>query len=103
MTTKVETAGHMRIVARMQSISRAAAWIGVVVGGTVLIGWAFDIGFLKSLSPHFASMKTNTALSMLLGGASLWFLSDVARAKWKSTSGYGCAILMSLIGVLTLL
>jgi PAS domain S-box-containing protein len=101
MPPATEASGQAQIVAPMVSISRAAAGTAVVVGAVVLTGWTFNLDFLKSLSPNLASMKTNTALSMLLSGVSLWSLSGVSRPNWKSALGYGCAIVMLLIGVLT--
>ena len=102
MAREIETHRQQQILARMVSLSRAAAACGAAVGVIVVLGWAFDVPVVKSLGPHFASMKANTALSMLLAGVSLWCLSDESRPKRKSTVGYGCAILVALIGVLTL-
>ncbi|MGD0426386.1 MAG: EAL domain-containing protein [Candidatus Acidiferrales bacterium] len=102
MTREIESFRQQRILKRVVSLSRAAAACGAAVGVIVLLGWAFDVPVVKSLGPHLASMKANTALSMLLAGVSLWCLSDESRPKWKNRVGYGCAILLSLIGVFTL-
>jgi PAS domain S-box-containing protein len=101
-TTKTGTPRPTWIDARLLWMSRIAAGIGVIVGSGVLFGWIFHMDWLKSLSPTLASMKPNTALSMLLGGISLWTLSGKTRPKWKTLLGYVCATLMLLIGTLTL-
>jgi hypothetical protein len=57
-------------------VRRFPAWAAVaavVTGGTVLVGWAFDIGALKSILPGWVSMKPNTALAFVLIGIALRF------------------------------
>jgi PAS domain S-box-containing protein len=81
-------------------ISQAAALFSICVGSIVLIGWLFNIEFLKSASSgHLATMKANTALSFLLSGISLWLL-QTGRTKGivRLISSY----LVALIGLLTL-
>ena len=52
----------------------ASLWCGLFVialGVSALIGWAFDIAFLKTVFVGYASMKPNTALTFVLLGTSL--------------------------------
>ncbi|MBF0522567.1 MAG: hypothetical protein HQL24_05870 [Candidatus Omnitrophica bacterium] len=44
----------------------------------VIIGWIFNIPFLKSLSPSWVTMKFVAAVAFLLSGVSLYF---IVRAK----------------------
>jgi diguanylate cyclase (GGDEF)-like protein len=54
------------------------AGIGAVtvagLGAAVIIGWLFDIPWLKSVLPGFATMKFNAACSFLAAGAALCLL-----------------------------
>lgn len=72
------------------------------VGAVVLPGWLFDIPFLQSIRPGWASMKANTALSLMLSGAALWQLRDPASAGWRIRMALACASAAALIGLLTL-
>jgi hypothetical protein len=51
--------------------------IGIVVamsGAFVLLGWIFDIPFLKSIHPTFVTMKVLTAISFVFSGAALYVI-----------------------------
>lgn len=74
---------------------RFAGWIGVgliVLGLLVLVGWAFDLGFLKSVIPGRPTMKVNTALGLVLLGATLLLRARGARrtSRWLAA---GLAVL----------
>src|SRR6266849_1022922 len=50
---------------RRHDVTLACAAITLALGALVLVGWAFDIGVLKSLSPAFITMKANTAVGLM--------------------------------------
>jgi PAS domain S-box-containing protein len=89
-----------RFVSRSKTFSRAAAVLVMLVGAIAMIGWLSDVAGLKSIYGDI-TMKANTALSLMLMGASLWALQD---ANHKSLRGIGqiCAATAGLIGLLTL-
>ena len=66
---------------QFRMVARAGANFLVLLGITVLLGWLFDIGFLKSLLPGQNAMKANAAIGFLCGGLTLSFLlhSDSSR------------------------
>lgn len=47
------------------------ASISIAVALAVIIGWIYDIGFLKSVLPGYECMKTNSAVCFLLSGVFL--------------------------------
>jgi PAS domain S-box-containing protein len=52
----------------------------LTIGAIVLLGWAFDLGSLKSLHPALVTMKANTAIGFLLTGFAL-----VVRQRGSTT------------------
>ena len=79
-----------------------ASLIVVLVGGLVLVGWATDSMWLKSLRPSLPTVAPNTAIGLLLGGASLGLLGGRSRNRIAKTAGHACAVLVLLLGALTL-
>jgi len=53
---------HVKLITTVIGISL------VFIGSIVMMGWIFDIGILKSLSPTWVTMKFTTALSFTLSG-----------------------------------
>ena len=47
-----------------------------LVAMLVMIGWFFDIGFFKSVSPSWVTMKFQTAAAFLLSAIILYFISE---------------------------
>ncbi|MDI6767128.1 MAG: PAS domain S-box protein [Bacteroidota bacterium] len=83
-------------------ISRSASGFVIIVGLIVTIGWIFDIAILKSIYPTFVSMKANTAVAFILSGISLWFLIDEQAKQWKIYLAQVCAVIVALLGGLSL-
>ncbi|MEO5559147.1 MAG: PAS domain S-box protein, partial [Dokdonella sp.] len=73
-----------------------------LAGAIVLAGWLFDIPFLQSIRPGWASMKANTALGLVLSGTALWQLRHPASAGWRIRMAQACASAAALIALLTL-
>ncbi len=89
-----------------QSFKKFSFIFSVVValaGFFVLIGWLGNISFLKSISPHWVSMKANAAICFLLAGSTLILVN---REK-KNAAARGIAFLFSFVifmtGTITLL
>lgn len=73
----------------------------VAIGFLVLVGWVFDVSFLKGPLPGLVQMKAGTAVGFLALGSSL-----LVTILWDSSGGRraarGLAGLAILIGVVTL-
>lgn len=77
----------------------------VVVGGLVLVGWAFDLVVLKSILPIWVSMKANAALCFILSGIALWLTARPPQSFNPHISIFIarlCSLLIGMIGLLTL-
>ncbi|VTR91318.1 multi-sensor hybrid histidine kinase : Multi-sensor hybrid histidine kinase OS=Koribacter versatilis (strain Ellin345) GN=Acid345_3014 PE=4 SV=1: PAS_9: HisKA: HATPase_c: Response_reg [Gemmata massiliana] len=85
--------------ARFHRFSRAVAVVVGSVGVIVLIGWAFNVFVLTSLSPDLGVMKANTASGFLASGVALFLSVSGTRLKWVERSA---AVLAVVIGFLTL-
>jgi PAS domain S-box-containing protein len=80
------------------------ASIGVfVISCLALAGWAMDSLVMKSVFPTLPPMRPNAVIGLILGSASLWFLTARGmNQSWRKIGGL-CAALVSLLGLITLL
>ena len=74
----------------------------MAAGLVVLVGWQFEIPGLKSVLPGFVEMKVNTAICFILAGLSLALLACKNRSAFKTLLSRVSAVVMALIGALTL-
>jgi len=82
--------------------SRIAGATAVLIGCTVLLGWVFNIPFLKSVSSGLVPMKANTAIAFVFTGIALWLLNDERATQRRFRVAQICALAVFLLGFLTL-
>ncbi len=92
-----------RPISWAKSFSKVASATVTLVGFLVFVGWMFDIAVLKSVLPELVTMKANTALAFLLAGISLWLLQEEQGERHRRRIALGCASLVALVGLLTLI
>jgi PAS domain S-box-containing protein len=81
--------------------ARAAATVTVLFGLVTLAGWGFHLPVLTRLLPGGLEMKVNTAVAVILCGASLLILADRAAVHVERIA-YGFALAAAAIGLATL-
>jgi hypothetical protein len=84
-----------------ENFPNLAAVFALLVGLLVLSGWVFDVEILKRLLPGFGVVKANTAIGLILTALALAWLQQ-NTATWARRSGWFCASLVMLLGLLTL-
>ncbi len=90
---------------RLGTLKSYASSIGIgvsLLGGAVLVGWAFEIPILKSVFLGLATMKVNTALGFALAGISLRLVTGESPHPWQREASRASAGLVALIGLLSL-
>jgi len=106
MDSKMILQSDSRLVSLFKSISTAASMITLAVGVTVLIGWAFDIEFLKRVIPNAVAMNPMTAFTFILSSAGLWLcradVSDASHLAKIRRTAFLCAVTVALIGLVSL-
>ena len=86
----------------LRATSRWLALAVILVGGSVLIGWALDIATLKSVLPGVVTMKANTAVGLILTGAALALLGMAPVRPGARRLSQACAGGAFLLGLLSL-
>ena len=93
----------------LQSFSKKAGIAVIAIGCTVILGWIFDLQFLKSILPGLPSMKVNTAVCFILGGISLLIQqrrraqsTTIKHQKLDKSLIFTCSSLIILLSLLTL-
>ncbi len=92
---------YLRRISYLKRFSSILAIIGIIFSFLILLGWLFNIPFMRGDITWFYASKFNSGLAMFLAGCSLYLLNIVASKKiMKSASGI-LAALVFLIGFLT--
>jgi hypothetical protein len=74
-----------------------------IAGCLVLVGWQFDITFLKKPLPTSPAMNPLTAVSFILASLSFLLSNYSPQHKWKRHLGMALAVMVMAIGGLRLI
>lgn len=91
-----------RIVRRFRIASSALGIATSILAAAVLLGWTLDISFLKSIYAGFPTMKANSAVALLIGGAALFVYHRMTEGAWVRSLLDVVAAVFGLLGILTL-
>lgn len=91
-----------RLISLLKFAAQAGSILVILVGCSVLVGWALDIMVLKSILPKLVTMKANTALAFVLTGVSLWLARAKRADRGMHRVSQVCAFTAALVGLLTL-
>lgn len=80
-----------------ERVSKLLAHISIVGGVLVLLGWAFNIQWLKSILPGLVSMKANTAIGFVLLGSSLILHENKKNVRLFSKIIAGFVLVLGLL------
>ena len=105
---------QLRLSSFLKLLVKTASMWAMLVGVLVLLGWVLDLPTLKSILPHYVTMKVNAAFCFFLLGAALWLflipspsLSDATddrkntAARRRRLAG-ACVVLVMALALLTL-
>ena len=94
-----------RIVLWTRKTPAIASGMVILMGTTVLVGWALNLRILTSFFPQQTSMRPNSAVAYILAGFSLWILQEANGYRparlWRSV-GQTSAVLVAALGALPL-
>jgi hypothetical protein len=84
-------------ISRIQSTSRGLGVVTILIGATVLTGWAAGWPLVTTILPGVAAMKANTALAFVPSGTALTLLARPSgpRARGLGRAAVGLVILVS--------
>ncbi|MEY4745102.1 MAG: hypothetical protein RL272_1047 [Candidatus Parcubacteria bacterium] len=85
------------------SLSFAGGLFVFLVGIVVLVGWQFDIAYIKSVIPDTVSMKANTALCFALLGAAIMASRSALSSRPARWLAVAASSAVAVIGGLSLL
>jgi hypothetical protein len=78
--------------------ARILSLVVIIAGVTVIIGWIFDIGILKSISPAWVSMKFDTSIAFVLSGITLYFIARAVEGEFDKAQ-----VVLSIISLVIIL
>jgi len=88
---------------KKRKTAKILSLVVIIAGVMVIIGWIFDIGILKSISPAWVSMKFDTAIAFVLSGITLYFIVRAMEGEFDKAQVVISVTSMALILLMGLL
>lgn len=87
---------------RYRTMAIAFALLAMAIGSAALLGWILNVDLLKRVHPAVVTMKANTSVCLILISSSLLLLRNPSKPNWKRRVAQLFAVLVALVGLLTL-
>src|SRR5688500_16643794 len=85
---------------KLRRLTPIAAALVALIGALVLVGWALNVEFLKSLlHPQRTAMNPATALSFIACAVALWMFRDEPTPTVRRRAAQACAATVTSIAV----
>ena len=91
------------VLNRLRDNSERISIFVFFAGCMVLVGWIFNISYLKEVIPGLQSMKANNTIVFMLLALSLWLLQQKRLNDKNIKLAKFFAVVVTLIGVITFL
>lgn len=85
-----------------ERVPRVACALVTAIGTLAFSGWVFGISAFRTVIPGLPPMVPLTALSLVLGGLSLWMLADTKKHLIRRVPGILAALTITTVGALML-
>ena len=95
-------AQSQRQFARYKALSVSFASLAFGLGLAALLGWLFNIDFLKRIHPSLVAMKANTAVCLMLIASSVFLLEDRLASPLRRRLAYVFAAFVGVVGLISL-
>ena len=102
--TTPESVSHYapRQLALLRTLSTTFASLTFSIGFAALLGWIFNVDVLKRIHPSLVNMKANTAICLMLVSTAVLLLQDTSASTIKRRISQGFAVIVALVGLITL-
>jgi hypothetical protein len=84
-------------------IAKVISSVVIISGALVMVGWIFNIGILKNISPTWISMKFDTALAFVFSGITLYCIVRAQEGEFDKAQvalSVTTLVILLLMGIL---
>jgi len=91
-----------QLLVHCRAFSIGFALLALCIGAAALLGWIFDNELLKRVHPTLVTMKANTSVCLILVAVSALLVNSRALSRSKQNVVYVIAVVVALVGLITL-
>ena len=87
---------------RWRAVSIGLSLLAFCIGAAAFLGWVIQNDILKRIHPSLVTMKANTAVCLMLTAAAVILIQDPSRSTAKRRLIQLFAVIVALVGLITL-